>query len=473
MRSTPLIFLVILALGTFIRFYNLSDWLIFHGELGHNYLAIKNFLNEGRLPLLGPPTSHPWLYFGPLFYWLFAPVLVLFKFEPIAGAYFFAFLGSLTIIINFVFVKKIFNERVALISSFLTSISPLFIDLTREARFFSLVVPLFYPFLYSIVKIGKGRREFVFWAALLLGLMLNFHYTPIILFPVLFAVMYKQRKKLLPLDYVKLGIGTIIPMAPFVLHNALSRFEMVTQLALWVPYRILGFLGIISKNTVDKEVAYTNLISFTGFIRSSFLPAINNLDILFVVAFICVLIYLLFNFRNLLSLKLLILILAVGGLALFIHGTPPMHYFLPLFPIPIILISLFLDIVWQKWEHIKYLSILVFAGISYANFIHYTEASFQKYLDHGIVEFNTQSEIAREIVRISEGKEFSLSRIGPFDYFDGDYAQNYQYLLWLYGNEPVKISRLHYSIVEPSSEAYVSNDTPEFIIDGVRIYKNE
>jgi hypothetical protein len=86
---------LILALGIFLRFYRLPQNVIFHGELGDDYLAIKNFIAGRQIPLLGPATSHPWLSFGPLYYWLFAPVLVLGDYNPVIPAYFMAFLLSL------------------------------------------------------------------------------------------------------------------------------------------------------------------------------------------------------------------------------------------------------------------------------------------------------------------------------------------------------------------------------------------
>lgn len=35
-----------------------------------------------------------------------------------------------------------------------------------------------------------------------------------------------------------------------------------------------------------------------------------------------------------------------------------------------------------------------------------------------------------------------LKRIGVNDAFEGNFAQNYQFLMWLYGNEPVKVGEM-------------------------------
>jgi GT2 family glycosyltransferase len=46
--KTSLLLLGILAFAAFLRFYKLEENLIFGGELGHNYLAIKNFVAERK-----------------------------------------------------------------------------------------------------------------------------------------------------------------------------------------------------------------------------------------------------------------------------------------------------------------------------------------------------------------------------------------------------------------------------------------
>lgn len=130
------LFILSVTLGIFLRFYRIRENLVFHGELGSNYLDIKNFISKGEIPLLGPPTSHPWLSFGPLFYWLFAPILVLFNYNPVSGANFMAVAGSLVIVLNFIVSERLFDKKIAAISSLLLAISPQFVTLTRESRFF-------------------------------------------------------------------------------------------------------------------------------------------------------------------------------------------------------------------------------------------------------------------------------------------------------------------------------------------------
>lgn len=131
-----LIIVIIITIAVFLRLYRIENNFIFSGEVGHNFLAIKNAILMHQIPLLGPPTSHPWLYFGPLFYWFFGHVLWFSGFNPLSGVYFSAVVSVLTILLNYIIIRKIFSVKIALLSTFLIAISPLWLQFTRDARFF-------------------------------------------------------------------------------------------------------------------------------------------------------------------------------------------------------------------------------------------------------------------------------------------------------------------------------------------------
>ena len=62
---------------------------------------VKNAIVGKYLPLVGPPTSHSWLYFGPLYYWLMVPVLMIGNYNPILSLYLGILLGVLIVIVNY------------------------------------------------------------------------------------------------------------------------------------------------------------------------------------------------------------------------------------------------------------------------------------------------------------------------------------------------------------------------------------
>lgn len=459
-----MIFLIVL-LGAFLRFFRLIPNMVFQGELGDNYLAIKNFVGSGQIPLVGPPTSHPWLAFGPLFYWLMAPVLALFNYNPAAGAYFIAFTQVVLILINFYFIGKLFKEKVALISSLLIAASPLYLNLARQSRFYSLATIFFYPFFYYLVA---GN---LFVSGLSFGIMLNFHLTPIVFIPPL--IIYLIRKETKAKGYLKFISGLTIPNIPFLIYNIGHRFEMLKNLILWVPYRIAGFVGIVPKNSPTSVTILNNFYSLSSFISSSFAyrPIFGALFVLVIG------LYLVFEIRKNWGVKkiskefLLVLFFLFGYLGIFIHGNPPSHYYLPLYGIPVIFFSLIL----AKMKSQKLIgAILIIMLLINLNF-YFSKSWFYrstaKIDDAGEVPYSLQLDVAGEIIKDAGGRSLSLKRVGQFDYFKGYYAQNYTYLLWWLGNEPQENSKISYTIYENTFWER-ANETKIFEKDGLTITRS-
>jgi hypothetical protein len=71
--------------------------------------------------------------------------------------------------------------------------------------------------------------------------------------------------------------------------------------------------------------------------------------------------------------------------------------------------------------------------------------------------FVEQEKAALKIIKVAHGQRFSLERIGPNDQFEGNFAQNYQYLLWYYGNEPVKDAPIVF-VIRDNSKRVISVD---------------
>ncbi|MCJ7805116.1 glycosyltransferase family 39 protein [Patescibacteria group bacterium] len=461
-----LVLLVSLLIGAFLRFYRLPENVVFHGELGHNYLAIKNAFESGTIPLLGPPTSHPWLSFGPLFYWLFGPILALFNFNPVVGAYFFAFVGTALILLNFIVIKEFFGERVAAISSFLISFSYAWVNLTRESRFFSLSAFFFYPFLYFLL------RHRLFWAGLFLGVMFNFHLSPIVLL-VPTAIYLFVNKRAFNKNSIFHGIvGFIIPNIPFLIYNSQHKFVMLVNLLTWVPYRIAGFLGIYPKNTATAGVLKANVVSLYDFVGNMFAP---NYRLLSFVMLVIILSFAAIKFSEEIKkttknwpILILILFFLFGYLGIFVHGDPPSHYYLPIYPLPIIFFSVFMAEAAES-RIIKYISILVLAGFLTINLNFYFS---NKWFEGAPVPYSMQLSATQSIISDAKGKRFVLHRVGPFDYFEGDYAQNYRYLLWLEGNEPVDNAIIKYTIYE-GKLSDKSSGTIVYQKDGLAVLKEQ
>ncbi|MBI1864028.1 glycosyltransferase [Candidatus Woesebacteria bacterium] len=425
-----------LLLALLLRFYRIPQNLIFHGELGHNYLAIKNLVELRQIPLLGPPTSHPWLSFGPLFYWIFAPFLVLFHYQPVAGAYFFAIENLILIVINFYIIKKIFNSEIAAISSYLVAISPLWMDLTRQSRFFSLSIIFLYPFFYFLIKIIQKKSQKFLILGFFLGLSLSFHLTPLFLIPFTLLIFYIN--KILELQKtIRFLAGLLITQTPFFVYNLTHKFEMLTKFVEWVPYRTL---------TSQKSFSVSLLYDF---ITKSFITDSTLSKILFFLL-LAIILNLTFKFvkktKNPISVTLIWFYF--GIITLFIHGNPPSHYLMPLYFVPIILLSFALSKS-NKFVMLGFLVVITFLNLKFyfsKNWFYIPTNTIQK---NQTVPYQLQNQVVDFIVSDAKGQKYNLQRKGFSDQFEGNYAQNYVYLAWLKGNKPSENPQnLVYTIVE-------------------------
>lgn len=438
-------FLMILILTLFLRFYSLDNFFVFNGEHGRFFLEIKNYVNSGVVPLKGPPTSHPWLSFGPLYYWIMIPVLILFNYNPIGPASVMATVSLVSVILNYIVIKYIFNKKIALTSSLLMAISYSFLGLSRGAMFFGFVVLLFYPFLYFLYKAFSTNKKYIIYTAFTLGLMLNFHLTPIILIPAVIILLIVYRLKFNLKLIAKTFLAFIIPQIPLLIHDLKNDFEMTKNFILWVPYRIVGFIGLYPKNNVNEAVIKSNIDSLKDYFIKSLIGANEKYYVVVLIFALISILYFLskvWNKRKKLSGEFIIsTFLIIGYIGIFIHGDPPDHYYLPIYPIPLIIYSYTLLLIFKKKRALFYFIILLFIYINlkfYFSNNWFIQSTYSK-LDDGYVPYNLQEHISKKIIYEANGEAFELKRRGIVDYFDGDFAQNYQYLLWLYGNEPVKV----------------------------------
>jgi GT2 family glycosyltransferase len=399
------ILLFITLVGAILRFSDFSYHIAFHGELGHNYLAARDFFESGKFPLIGPPTSHPWLSFSPLFYWIIIPVLLFSQWSPIGPAFFMTTLHCLLPLISYLSLRNTFNKKVALITAGLLSISPFMVTLSREARFFSLSMFPIFPFIYFLLK-----KRFV-TSSFLLSLSLSFHYTPLTLVPA-FIYLFIKSKPSRQITY-KVLVAALIPHIPYLIHLVIFDPSTLVKIVSWIPYRFARFGGLIEKDAVvDPGVNFFQLVSllFSRF-ASSMIGIALSLS-LFVTK------------RN----RFLLLFITTALIGLFVHGNPPVHYFIPIVPF----IFSYAAYVLQSRNTFVVITIFVLIFLLNSSFFFGKDDRFER----GLVPFSVQSTIMREITQNTNGQPYQLKRVGPNDQFEGTYAQNYWYLGWLYGNRP-------------------------------------
>lgn len=466
-----IILYLIFMLAIFVRVYNSLHFPSYSAEIARHYLEIKK-PTEGTLILNGPLTSHPWLRLGATPYYLFFPILYIARFHPLTLFYFWTLIDIIMIFINYYVVKKLFNEKTALLSTLFLSISPLHLTFNRVPGFYSFIIPFIYVLLFYLNKVIR-KKSTPFWPIfLIIGFMINLHAAAFFLIPlcIFWGIVLKRFSKITIIQSV---IAFLIPNIPFLINDFLRQFNSILHLSEWIPYKIFNF---VSGKTLGMNRTITNdttLFDVINFFKTNFLPP--YFSTIFGLLIIVILIWYFFVKRRSALIYVIYLWLFFGITALIIHKNPPIHYFVPVFILPILLISyMFAYLLESKKIRLISLVIIVFIVISNFSFIFSSSYLFQKQKNDPFnIPYKTQEKVAKFIMQDAKGRKFTLFRIGPFDNYANQFKENYEYLLWWLGNEPVKKSSAQYTIVEDKNRVLQSNVKSQLMqIDGIVVVKS-
>lgn len=445
--------------------------IIFNGEMGHDYMTIRDFVERHQIPLIGPRTSHEWFFIGPLFYWIFGLLLPLFHYNVAVGAYFFAIVGVASILVCYLVIKSLFGQKAALISSFLVSFSPLWVALAHDARFNGMTAVLFFPFYYLLVKSVGDKGRSLFLLGLTLGIMFSFFPSPILLLPGALVVIFIYRKRVDKKYFLPGILGFIVPNIPYLIYNAAHKFEILGNLFAWIPYRVLGFFGLYPKNTATPHILQTSITGLYTFFQQSYL---HDGNILTFTLFFAVVVYALVKMRKNIPLQVLMIIFATSYLGLFLHGAPPQHYYLVIFPVPVILLSLFLENMSKKylWAVVLILGYLVIFNFKFFFSSDWFGVNSVRVSDDlSYVPSSLQLRVVNFIAKDAGPNKFSLARVGLSDQFGENFSLNYQFLLRNLNKMPEKSAALRYTIYEDTSD--LPQNEKIFWVENVAITKNE
>src|SRR3990170_6357776 len=148
-----LIFILFVIMpAAYMRLYRIAEYLTFLGDEGRDVLVVKRMLIDGKFTLLGPITSVGSIYMGPVYYYLMAPFLYLWNFDPTGPAVLVALLSLATVFFIYRIGREFFSPLTGLAASFLYAISPLTVIYGRSS-WNPNIVPFFATlYMYCLMK---------------------------------------------------------------------------------------------------------------------------------------------------------------------------------------------------------------------------------------------------------------------------------------------------------------------------------
>ena len=365
----------ILLLAIFLRFYRLSELMTFIGDQGRDYLAARDWLLGGQIPLVGIPSSVPWLHQGPFFIWLTAIALKIGSFNPVAPAVMTATLGVLSVY----FIYLLGGSLPALI----LATAPLAVIHSRMAYHISPIPLLTIGYFWAM------KEKKVLWSLFLAGLLLQLELTTLPLLILALIWLKPRLKQLWPV---------LIPFIPKIIYDFSHGFTQTLGFGAWAGYRTatlwhsFGSIGSVSQTIFNYWQKFT--------IYDQPLVA----GILLVLAAVLV-------WRQ----KLWLWFMMINLFAFYIHGGPSEAYFPVLFPA----FALALSLLKGHWRW------LLVAVAAYNVFF---------LVGHNFVTYGpTLADRLQAVYLIKHLSPNGASLINhPSNEFPA-YLDNYRYLLWWRG----------------------------------------
>jgi len=367
---------LILGLGTILRFFEIWRRPL-DGDEGV-VLKVANLTNLKDIFQGAGTDVHP-----PLLHFLIHFSTKIFGFSAFSVRLPSALAGIGTIYFSYLIFKKLFNEKIGLISAFLVSISTLLIYASQEARFYSLLTFLFLGAFYFVLKI-REKSEVTSWLGF--GLfsiaMVYCQYLGWFLLGLLSVILLWQKKDILKhfisiIAVWAVAILAYIPQIPIMLNQIHGRLlEQPATFALKANltgifnafYRFgAGRIFLDLNPSLQNNLAWAKSqpVIFILFLLTLILPAIF---------FIAGIIY---SFKKKMPGRVLAIIVIIFGILLALSiseiGSRSVRYLLFISPFYYTFLSIAIIYLWPKiyGKILTVLLILIF-GWALVNYYHFT-----------------------------------------------------------------------------------------------------
>ncbi len=444
-RLEILIFLFIIMLSAFLRFYKIDQYMTFLGDEGRDALVIKDLLVNHHIPAIGPPTSIGNMYNGPLYYYMMAVPMLVFWLNPASAAWMVALIGTATVGLVYYLSREWFGKVVAAVAALMYAVSPVNIVYSRSswnpnpAPFFAMLLMLG---LYKAHQTKNYKWFILAFGAIAFAIQM--HYLSLLLVPLVgilwlfevYLIFIKKQKGQGFWLGTWGGVGLFgLLMLPLVLfdlkhdflnYKAFSAFffgDRATTVNLNVFNTLNKVVPIYSENLISRYITGENIV-------------------LVILASILIIVPVLYLIWRVVKKKpvqwhysALSLWLIIGVVGLSLNKQHLYDHYLTFFnPAPFIMlasiISLILFLRNKFWKNIlvalfgAFLAALVFINL-------FIRSPLQLPPNN---QLSRTQDIAKYIIQLSNNQPFNFALIAEHNY---DAA--YQFYLDIYGHKPEKL----------------------------------
>lgn len=276
------IFIIIIALGLFLRLYHLPNFIGFAWDQERDAFTIKQIIVDKKLTLIGPRVVNDrGFMLGPYFFYLLLPFYLITNLNPYAIILFIATYSLIFFISSFFILKKIFSLKIAYIFIFIWSVLPLAISIDTIS-WNPLLVPFLLIFLlYLLNTLNFTKIKNWLMLGFYLGFSFNIHVQLIILsFMAFIFLLIKVSKKDFFKRIIFLFSGFLLSFLPLLIFDLRHNFLNL--------HLFLNFFsnGSSVKNYFAFIPVWTNYFSSLFLIKSQILSVLFWLIMAFILYFL-------------------------------------------------------------------------------------------------------------------------------------------------------------------------------------------
>ena len=275
-----IIFIFLAAI--FLRLWKLEEFTMFLSDQGRDAIIMKRIVTLEHLPAIGAPSSIGQVYLGPFYYYLIAPFLLMYGFNPVGMSYGNAFLSLLGLVVAFYIIKKESGIVAGLIFLTLSVFSFVNIEASRFSWNPNLLPPFSFItlfFWHKAITSGKIKQIILFSAAsgVMLAFSVQLHYLAgFLILPmiIVFAQRIKQEKhqfgKSFFISCASFITGFLIFILPLVIFDLRHNFLNISNLV-----KLFFRQGIIANTSLNIRLTETISVFFSNILQIKLPPFIG------------------------------------------------------------------------------------------------------------------------------------------------------------------------------------------------------
>ena len=443
-------------ISLFLNLYRQDSLMLLIGDSARDFLAARDMILSGNIPIVGIPSSAPWLHQGPTSVWLIGLAFFLAKFNPVAPAILFGSLGAITTLLVWHLGNKLFNNKVGFIASLLYATSPLIVVNARMPYHTSLI-PFFAAIFFLVLTKALKDKRYLPLLFFSFGLTLLFELSNIVIFGIIFILFLLFRTKLQKKDYIKMSVGFLLGIFPFVIYDFLYGFTYL-KFPLWILNRIRLFF-FNTNHVAGVGFSGGTISSIYQEVAAAIFP---NTGLISIGLFIVGVILILLRCKSAINKKpyaILLLWLLLPLFAFALHSSPGQAYFTMLFPAISLLIGYLLYSLFKIAKGATLFFVVCMLGINTFSLINNDFYVFSSRGPHLMPPMNyslgyswkLSDKASRAIVQDALGKNFTLQADGIFKLYATS-LDPYIYLTWLHGGKYNLSSDLIYTITDDPND---------------------